>query len=65
METNCQESVTISLEKYESMKSEIQSLKKEVEKNTIIKYYSNPTSFMYGFMGAFVICLIIAIISSI
>jgi hypothetical protein len=41
------EIVTISLEKYEDMKSELETLRKEVQKKTIIKYRLHP---IYGYI---------------
>ena len=41
------EIVTISLEKYEDMKSELETLRKEVKQKTVIKYRPHP---IYGYI---------------
>ncbi len=48
------ETVTISLETYESMKSEISTLREEVKKRTIVKIEKEPVDYSriaYMFVG--------------
>jgi len=52
-----EETVTISLQKYEDMKEEIKKLNLELQEKTIVKYYLHPS-----FAFCFALLLLLAII---